>query len=91
MNGRMKRWKKYWFERMIPLDLTKNTPENIEFILSKITEKLKMINISAVNSSHINEELYEELRDIYEMVMKKTSFSPNEMQAIVEELGKLRK
>ncbi|MGD6887852.1 DUF1128 family protein, partial [Staphylococcus shinii] len=38
-----------------------------------------------------DEEMYEELKDIYELVMRKPSFSPNEMQAIAEELGNLRK
>ena len=32
-----------------------------------------------------------ELKEIYELVMKKDNFSPNEMQALVEELGNLRK
>jgi uncharacterized protein YfkK (UPF0435 family) len=35
--------------------------------------------------------MYEELKEIYEMVLRKNSFSPNEMQALVEELGSLRK
>jgi uncharacterized protein YfkK (UPF0435 family) len=35
--------------------------------------------------------MYEELKDIYDLVMKKPTFSPNEMQAIVEELGSLKK
>jgi uncharacterized protein YfkK (UPF0435 family) len=35
--------------------------------------------------------MYNELKEIYEMVMKKQSFSPSEMQAIAEELGNLRK
>jgi uncharacterized protein YfkK (UPF0435 family) len=34
--------------------------------------------------------MYEELHDIYIMVMKKTNFSVREMEAIAEELGRLR-
>lgn len=79
------------YERMIVMDLKNKTPENIEYMVSKIKEKLKVINFDAIKPTHFNEELYEELHEIYEMVMKKNSFSPNEMQAIVEELGSLRK
>lgn len=72
------------------MDLTKNTPENVEYIIEAIKEKLKVMNIGAIKSAHFNSEMYEELVEIYEMVMKKNSFSPSEMQAIAEELGKLR-
>lgn len=73
------------------MDLSKNEPQNIKFMLNQITEKLRMVNTSAVKAEAINEDLYEELREIYEMVMKKEHFTPNEMQAIAEELGRLRK
>jgi len=49
------------------------------------------MNLGAIKPSHFDENMYEDLKDIYELVMKKNSFSPNEMQAIVEELGSLRK
>ncbi|PLT32977.1 DUF1128 domain-containing protein [Bacillus sp. V5-8f] len=72
------------------MDLTKNTAENVEYIIEAIKEKLKVMNIGAIKSTHFNAEMYEELVEIYEMVMKKNNFSPSEMQAIAEELGKLR-
>lgn len=73
------------------MDLTTKSIENIQYMISQITTKLKMVNVDAIKSSHYNEDVYEDLYDIYEMVMKKNTFSPNEMQAIVEELGSLRK
>ncbi|RFU63173.1 DUF1128 domain-containing protein [Bacillus sp. V59.32b] len=72
------------------MDLTKNSAENVEYIVEAIKEKLKVMNIGAIKSGHFNSEMYEELLEIYEMVMKKNNFSPSEMQAIAEELGKLR-
>ncbi|MBA9026517.1 MULTISPECIES: DUF1128 domain-containing protein [Bacillaceae] len=72
------------------MDVSHNTAETVDYMVEKIKEKLKMMNIGAVKSTHFNAEMYEELRDIYEMVMRKSNFSPSEMQAIVEELGKLR-
>jgi uncharacterized protein YfkK (UPF0435 family) len=85
----MERWGKV--ERMNMVDLSQKSTENVEFMIEKIKEKLRVLNFGAIKPSHFDEEMYEELKDIYEMVMKKNSFSPNEMQAIVEELGNLRK
>ncbi|WP_027410734.1 DUF1128 domain-containing protein [Anoxybacteroides tepidamans] len=73
------------------MDLSKKSLENMEYMIEKMKEKLKVLNLDVMKSSHFDEELYEDLKDIYEMVMKKSSFSPSEMQAIVEELGNLRK
>ncbi|MBB2479969.1 DUF1128 domain-containing protein [Bacillus sp. APMAM] len=73
------------------MNLTDKTTENIEYMITQITTKLKMVNAEAIKAANYTEEMYDDLRDIYEMVMKKNTFSPNEMQAIVEELGNLRK
>jgi len=73
------------------VDLSKNTPENVDFMIEKIKERLNVMNIGAIKSSHFDAEMNEELKDIYEMIMKKNNFSPNELQAIAEELGNLRK
>ena len=73
------------------MDLTEKTVENVEIMIEKIKEKLKVLNLGAIKPSHFDENMYAELKDIYELVMKKNSFSPNEMQALVEELGSLRK
>ncbi|MCC3359496.1 DUF1128 domain-containing protein [Bacillus sp. REN16] len=73
------------------MDLSQKSVENVEFMIEKIKEKLKVLNFGAIKPSHFDEDMYEELKDIYDLTMKKNSFSPNEMQAIVEELGSLRK
>jgi uncharacterized protein YfkK (UPF0435 family) len=73
------------------VDLAQKSVENVEYMIEKIKEKLKVLNFGAIKPSHFDEEMYEELKDIYDLVMKKNSFSPNEMQAIAEELGNLRK
>lgn len=73
------------------MNLTNKSVENVEYMIEKIKEKLKVLNLGAIKPSHFDENMYEDLKDIYELVMKKNSFSPNEMQAIVEELGSLRK
>jgi uncharacterized protein YfkK (UPF0435 family) len=73
------------------VDLSQKSTENVEYMIEKIKEKLRMLNFGAIKPSHFDEEMYEDLKFLYDMVMKKTSFSPNEMQAIAEELGNLRK
>lgn len=73
------------------MDLTQKTAENVEYMIEKIKEKLRMMNIGAVKSTHFNSEMYEELHDLYTMVMKKQTFSPSEMEAIAGELGRLKK
>ncbi|MGG1397985.1 DUF1128 domain-containing protein [Bacillus salipaludis] len=73
------------------MNLADRTTENVEYMIEQIKEKLKVLNLGAIKPSHFDEEMYEDLKEIYELVMKKNSFSPNEMQALVEELGNLRK
>lgn len=72
-------------------DLTKKSPENVEHIISSIQGKLQMINAAAMKPESFTDSSYEDLLEIYEMVMAKDRFSPSEMQAIVEELGNLKK
>ena len=76
---------------MTGVNLSQKSVENVEFMIEQIKEKLKVLNLGAIKPSHFDEEMYEELKEIYEMVLRKNSFSPNEMQALVEELGNLRK
>lgn len=78
-------------KRVTVMNLSEKSVENVEFMIEQIKEKLKVLNLGAIKPSHFDEEMYEELKEIYEMVLKKKSFSPNEMQALVEELGSLRK
>ncbi|WP_027415647.1 DUF1128 domain-containing protein [Aneurinibacillus terranovensis] len=73
------------------MDLTKKSKENVEYMIEEIKNKLKVVNVAAIKPSHFDEEQYEDLKDIYDMVMKKASFSISEMEAIVTELGSLRK
>lgn len=73
------------------MDLTKPSQENVMYMIDQLKEKLRMVNVDAMKSNHFSDEKYEDLLYLYEMVMKRDSFSPSEMQAIVAELGSLRK
>lgn len=72
------------------MDLSKQSPENVVYMIEKIKEKLRMVNVDAMKAEHFNTSQYEDLHYIYEMVMKRETITPNEMQAIAAELGALR-
>lgn len=73
------------------MNLSAPSAENVNYMIEQIKEKLRMVNSDAMRSESFNESQYEDLLYLYEMVMKRDSFSPSEMQAIVAELGSLRK
>jgi uncharacterized protein YfkK (UPF0435 family) len=72
------------------MDLSNPSKENIVFMIEQMKEKLRMVNVDAMKSEQFTDEHYEDLHYLYQMVMKRNSFSPSEMQAIVSELGSLR-
>ncbi|OIJ09872.1 hypothetical protein BKP35_15415 [Anaerobacillus arseniciselenatis] len=73
------------------MNLKENNRENIEFMITNIKEKLQVVNSGAMRPESFDTENYEDLLDIYEMIMSKTSFSVSEIDAIISELGNLRK
>lgn len=73
------------------MDLNTPSIENVIYMIEQIKEKLRMVNVDAMQSDKFDEAKYEDLQYLYEMVMKRDSFSPSEMEAIVAELGTLRK
>ncbi|BDH63087.1 UPF0435 protein [Lysinibacillus sp. PLM2] len=73
------------------MDLSNPSRENVVYIVDSIKEKLRMVNVDAMKSEHFNDEHYDDLLYLYNMVMKRETFSPSEMQAIVTELGSLRR
>ncbi|WOV83570.1 DUF1128 domain-containing protein [Sporosarcina jeotgali] len=72
------------------MDLTQPTPENVSYMITEIKEKLRMVNVDAMKAENFSTSKYEDLHYIYKMVMKRETITPNEMQAIVAELGSLR-
>lgn len=73
------------------MNLKENSRENIELIITNIKEKLQVVNGGAMRPESFDTDNYEDLVDIYEMIMSKKSFSVSEIDAIISELGKLRK
>lgn len=63
----------------------------IEEMLEGIIKKLKLVNVGVIRPESIDETKKDDLKDIYDMVIKRDSFSPSEMSAITDALGQLRK
>ncbi|MHC5280893.1 DUF1128 domain-containing protein [Listeria kieliensis] len=73
------------------MNLEQPSQENVDFILKKITEKLKMVNASAFENMKLEQVHYDLLVELYQLISRKNSFSPREMQMFAEELSTIRK
>ncbi|WP_195575306.1 DUF1128 domain-containing protein [Paenibacillus sp. 1001270B_150601_E10] len=67
------------------------TQAEIEAMIEAIKERLKMATAQAMQASAFSVEQYEDIKDIHDVVMSKPHFSISEMEALVSELGKLRR
>lgn len=73
------------------MNLEQPSRENIEFILDELKKKLTMANTSVINPDAFDLSVYEDLYDLYHMVIRKERVSISEMEAIVTELGSMRR
>lgn len=73
------------------MDLSKWSDENVEFMFEEIKKKLRMATGGSIKASNLKQDAYEDLKDLYDMVISKEKFSISEIDAITSELGKLRK
>lgn len=71
--------------------MSEKNAERMNQMVNEISEKLKMLNVGIIKVEDISDEKLENVTDLHHMVMKKDTFSPSEMQAIMEELATLRK
>lgn len=72
------------------MDLTQPTQENVEYMIEAIKTKLKMATAAAMQASSFSVERYEDIQELYDIVVSKQNFSISEIEALVSELGKLR-
>lgn len=64
---------------MNKVDLLVKFSENIKYMVDSISEKLCMLNIGVIKVEVFDEEMYEDLKYLYDMVMRKDFFSLSEM------------
>jgi uncharacterized protein YfkK (UPF0435 family) len=73
------------------MELSNWSEENVDYMYEQITRKLRMATGGSIKAGSMKQEAYEDLKDLYDIVMSKNSFSISEIDAITSELGKLRK
>lgn len=72
------------------MDLSIKSNENVQFMIDEIKTKLKMASGSVIRPNHFNVSHYDNIKDIYDMIMSRDNISISEMEAIVTELGRIR-
>lgn len=72
------------------LDLTQKTQENVEYMIEAIKNKLRMATGAAMQASAFSIDRYDDIYEVYEIVMNKERLSISEVEAIASELGSLR-
>nr|WP_100399373.1 DUF1128 domain-containing protein [Bacillus sp. FJAT-44742] len=73
------------------MNLETKNEENLAFMISEISNKLQVVNTGAFQPESFDIEQYNDIKDLYEMVTAKDNISVSEMDAIVSELGNLKK
>ncbi|EAC4176008.1 DUF1128 domain-containing protein [Listeria monocytogenes] len=73
------------------MNLETPSQENLNFMLTEITTKLKMVNVGVFENLELDSVNYNALIDIYQLIKRKSNFSPREMQLFAEELRRIRK
>ncbi|MEK4512730.1 MULTISPECIES: DUF1128 domain-containing protein [Paenibacillus] len=71
-------------------DLSQKTQENVEYMIEEIKTKLRMATGAAMLASAFNVDQYDDIFDVYDIVMSKERLSISEVEALAMELGKLR-
>ncbi len=73
------------------MDLSKPSLENMSYMLEQIKLKLRVANNSVINPEHYQLAHYDDIQFIYQLVSSKNQFSISEVEAIVAELGNIKK
>ncbi|MNI89592.1 hypothetical protein D3C73_1470100 [compost metagenome] len=76
---------------MHSMDLSQPSQENVEYMIEGIKSKLKMASAAAMQASAFSVDNYEDILDIYEVATNSERFSISQVEALVSELGRLRR
>ncbi|MFD2114843.1 DUF1128 domain-containing protein [Paenibacillus yanchengensis] len=73
------------------INLEQHSEENVAYMIETIKTKLRMASGAAMQPTNFDQDKYEDLKDIYDIIASKDKFSISEVEALVSELGRLRK
>ena len=73
------------------MNLNEPTEENLKYILNELAERLDIANRILVNEKDYDINRYDELKYMYDVVVKMPQLSVNEKHAFIDELRSVRK
>ena len=73
------------------MDLSRQTEENLQFMLKELTKYLEVANHSLFDVNHYDLAKYNDIKSLYEMIVNKGKLTAMETQAFIEELRSARK
>ncbi len=73
------------------MDLTLHTEENLTYMLEKIGDKLSVANRVLLDEKDYDIKFYDDLKFLYDHIMKRDTLSPAEVNAFIDELKMIRK
>jgi len=73
------------------MNLENPTKENLEIMLNDLAERLSVVNRAIMDAEDYDLSKYEEIKFLYDMIVKKGNLSVSETQAFIEELRNVRK
>ncbi|MFS0672405.1 DUF1128 domain-containing protein [Ornithinibacillus sp. 179-J 7C1 HS] len=72
------------------MNLENATKENLTYILNELANHLAVVNRSLFDVEDYDISKYEDIKFMYDIVVKKGNLSASETQAFIEELRKVR-
>ncbi|MEN2464604.1 DUF1128 domain-containing protein [Ornithinibacillus sp. FSL M8-0202] len=72
------------------MNLENPTIENLTYLLNELADHLSVVNRSLFDPEDYDLSKYEDIKFMYDMVVKKGNLSASETQAFIEELRKVR-
>jgi len=72
------------------MDLSNASQQNLRFILEELSKKLNVANRIFMDEKHYDLNKYDDLKDLYEMVITRDQLSLAETDAFIDELRHIR-
>ncbi|RDW19457.1 DUF1128 domain-containing protein [Oceanobacillus arenosus] len=73
------------------MDLEHASQENLKQLLDDLAVRLNVVNVSILDADDYDLDKYEDIKLLYDIVIKKGKLTPLEAQAFLEELAIVRK
>lgn len=73
------------------MDLSIQSEENLAFILQELGKKLGIVNQIIIKPEDYDINRYDDLKDLYDMVIQKGKLTVSETEAFIDELRSVRK